>query len=117
MTMVRNCVDSLVHVTDWFPTMLSIASDETGESIIHLLGHCTIYAPVSVDIPHLHHLFTNTVSYCITLLLLYEGVDGSLLDGVDQWPTISAGAPSPKNEFIYHLDDSHAPVQGEAAIR
>ena len=45
------------------------------------------------------------------------GVDtrGLELDGVDQWPTLSTGAPSARDEFVYNID-KHT-VKLNAAIR
>lgn len=53
----------------------------------------------------------------ITCLITVSADEDSDLDGVDQWETIVSGAEAKRTEFIYHLDDSHLPVQGEAAIR
>jgi len=35
------------------------------------------------------------------------------MDGVNQWATISSGAPSARNEFVYNIDE----IANNAAIR
>ncbi|KAK7094207.1 arylsulfatase B-like [Littorina saxatilis] len=39
------------------------------------------------------------------------------IDGMSMWDAITSLGPSPRNEFIYNLDDTILPIEGHAAIR
>lgn len=44
-------------------------------------------------------------------------IAADVIDGVNQWPSLSMGSASARSEFIYNLDDSLLPEEGHAAIR
>nr|XP_006819264.1 PREDICTED: arylsulfatase B-like [Saccoglossus kowalevskii] len=50
-----------------------------------------------------------------TILTLAGAESESDIDGMDMWETFSKGAPSPRNEFVYNIDDFE--LSPNAAIR
>jgi hypothetical protein len=54
-----------VHVTDWFPTLMGLATGYQWKG----------------------------------------GLYGQEIDGIDMWPTIKAGAPSPRTEIVHYVDE------------
>ena len=49
--------------------------------------------------------------------MLYPDHD---IDGLNAWPSLRDGdqtTPSPRDEFVYNLDDSTVPIVGHAALR
>ncbi|XP_052248928.1 arylsulfatase B-like isoform X2 [Dreissena polymorpha] len=62
--------------------------------------------------------YTNTemmhaVDWFPTLLTLAGGKPDAGMDGVNQWATVSNGAPSARTEFVYNIDE----IDKNAAIR
>ncbi|XP_064601366.1 arylsulfatase B-like [Liolophura sinensis] len=62
--------------------------------------------------------YTNTemihaVDWFPTILHLAGGTPDPTIDGVNQWATVSEGAPSARNEFVYNIND----IEHNAAIR
>ncbi|XP_053404317.1 arylsulfatase B-like isoform X2 [Mercenaria mercenaria] len=55
----------------------------------------------------------HAVDWFPTILSLAGGTPDPSLDGVNQWPTISAGFRSARNEFVYNIDE----VTDRSAIR
>ncbi|XP_052786414.1 arylsulfatase B-like [Mya arenaria] len=55
----------------------------------------------------------HAVDWFPTLLTLAGGEPDAGMDGVNQWPTVSSGAPSARSEFVYNIDD----IDKNAAIR
>ncbi|XP_052786417.1 arylsulfatase B-like isoform X2 [Mya arenaria] len=55
----------------------------------------------------------HAVDWFPTLLTLAGGKPDAGMDGVNQWPTVSSGAPSARSEFVYNIDD----ISKNAAIR
>ncbi|XP_052787636.1 arylsulfatase I-like [Mya arenaria] len=55
----------------------------------------------------------HAVDWFPTFLTLAGGAPDAGMDGVNQWPTISSGAPSARSEFVYNIDD----IDNNAAIR
>ncbi|WAR29518.1 ARSB-like protein [Mya arenaria] len=47
----------------------------------------------------------HAVDWFPTLLTLAGGKPDAGMDGVNQWPTVSSGAPSARSEFVYNIDD------------
>ncbi|WAR29522.1 ARSB-like protein [Mya arenaria] len=47
----------------------------------------------------------HAVDWFPTLLKLAGGEPDAGIDGVNQWPTISSGAPSARSEFVYNIDE------------
>lgn len=60
----------------------------------------------------------HAVDWMPTLIAAAGGnIDDPDIDGMNLWPSLSSGSPSPRTEFIYNLDDMFPPVQGHAGIR
>lgn len=60
----------------------------------------------------------HAVDWTPTLVAAAGGsINDTDMDGMNLWPALSSGGPSPRTEFIYNLDDMFIPLEGHAGIR
>jgi len=106
--------ENLMHVVDWFPTILGLVDRVVGRegkgegASFNICNSSSSGTSISGSSSS-----SNSSSRCIT----------DNIDGIDQWATISHGAPAPRLELLHTIDplglDTGDPFTGtkQAAIR
>lgn len=77
-------------------------------------GAGLVYGPgVLKKTGYTHTGMIHAVDWYPTFVHVAGGIVDFNMDGINQWASISQGAPSARTEFVYNID----PIRGNAAIR